>query len=102
MPTTEPHTLTWTNAREVFGDSRSRSLVILNPTDYMLTSSKFGFIHSRYTLRIPLKRSVILLKFRTLTGYFSNLTGSSVTNRWFSLSSDLDPSILKIKANFLH
>jgi hypothetical protein len=54
-----------------------------NPTGYMLTSPGFAFIHSRYILQILLKQSVILLKSRTSTGYSSNSTGSSATNRRF-------------------
>jgi hypothetical protein len=37
-------------------------------------------IHLRYILQIPLKWSVILLKSRTLTGYFTTSTASSATN----------------------
>ena len=59
--------------------------MILNQTGYMLTSSGFSFIHLKHNLQISLKRLAILLKFRTSTGhYFSNSTGSSTTNRWFS------------------
>ena len=53
---------------------------------------QFWFMHSRYILQIPLKWYVILLKSRTSTGYFSNSTGSSVTNRQFSLDSGLGDS----------
>jgi len=79
----------WFSAREVFGHSRSRSLVILNSTGYMLTSSGFALIHLRYILlEIPLKRLVIVRKSPTLTAYFSNSTGSSITNRRFSPDID--------------
>ena len=44
---------------------------------------QFFFIHLRYNLCILLKWSVILLKSPTSTGYFSNSTGSFVSNRWF-------------------
>ena len=58
--------------------------MILNPAGYMLASSGFAFIHLRYIFPyIPLKWSVILLKSRTSTTYFSYSTGSSVTNRRF-------------------
>ena len=40
---------------------------------------KWGFI-----LQITLKRLVIFLQFWISTGYFSNSTGSSITNCWFS------------------
>ena len=46
---------------------------------------------------ISLKWSVILLKSPTSPGYFSNSTGSSPTNRPFSL--DIDPCIILIWAN---
>ena len=70
---------------KIFGHSESvKILVILNPTGYMLTSSGFPLIHFRSIPLILLKWWVILFKSRTSTGYFSNLTGSSVTNRRFS------------------
>ena len=50
---------------------------------------RFCFIHLRYILLIPLKWSVILLKSPTSTIYFSNSTGSSVSNRQFF--PDIDP-----------
>ena len=40
---------------------------------------RFCILHLSWILQIPLKWSVILLKSRTSTGYFSNSTGSSVT-----------------------
>ena len=42
---------------------------------------RFCFIHFRYIPQIPLKWSVLLLRSWTSTGYISNSTGSSVTNR---------------------
>ena len=70
-------------------------LVILNPANYMLTFSGFSLIHLRYILLyIPLKWSLILQK--SSTAYFSNSTGSSVTNRRFFL--DLD--VLDIHSHF--
>ena len=66
---------------------RSRSEWFLQPTGHMLTSSDFALFILRCILSIPLKGSVILLKSPTSTGCFSNSTGSSVTNRWFFLSS---------------
>ena len=49
-------------------------------------TNKLGYI----LLQIHLKRSVVLLKCRTSTGYFSNSAGSSVTNRrWCSPSSGM-------------
>ena len=47
---------------------------------------RFCFNHLRHILQIPLKWSAILLNSPTSTGYFSNSTGSSVTNRRFSPS----------------
>ena len=44
----------------------------------------FSIIKLGYILYIPLKWLVIFLKPRTSTGYFSNSTGLSVTNCWFS------------------
>ena len=49
----------------------------------------FCFIHLRFILHIPLKCSVILLKSRTSTSYFSNSTSLSVTNHWFFPSPGL-------------
>ena len=44
-----------------------------------------SFIKLVYILWVPLKWSVIFLQsWWTSTGYFSNSTGSSVTNCWFS------------------
>ena len=52
------------SAREVFGHIESDKIsVILNPTNYMLTSFGFAFIPLRYIrLQIPLKQSVNFLK----------------------------------------
>jgi hypothetical protein len=50
----------------------------------------FIYIKLRY---IPLKWSVILLKSWTSTGYFSNSTGSSVTNCRFSPITDVNNPI---------
>ena len=50
----------------------------------MLTSCGFhAFIHLRYILWIPLEWLVNCLNSWTSTGYFSNSTGSSATNRRF-------------------
>ena len=46
---------------------------------------RFSFIKLGYILWIPLKWSVSFLQSWTSTGYFSNSTGSSVTNCRFSL-----------------
>ena len=59
---------------------------------------RFSFIKLGYTLYIPLQRSVIILQSWISTGYFSNSTGSFVTNCRFSLI--IDPS--DIKSNRLH
>jgi hypothetical protein len=45
---------------------------------------QFSFIKFGHILQIPLKWSVIFLQFWTSTGYFSNSTGSLVTNCRFS------------------
>ena len=45
---------------------------------------RFSFLILGYILWIPLKRSVIFLQSWTSTGYFSNSTGSFVTNCRFS------------------
>jgi hypothetical protein len=42
------------------------------------------FIKLRYILQFPLKWSVIFMQSPTSTGYFSNSTGSFVTNWWLS------------------
>jgi hypothetical protein len=42
------------------------------------------FIDLRYILQIPLKRLVIFLKPRALTGYFSN-SASSICNYWLKV-----------------
>ena len=44
----------------------------------------FSFIKWGFILQITLKRSVIFVQFWISTGYFSNSTGSSITNCWFS------------------
>ena len=44
---------------------------------------RFCFNHLRYILEIPLKWSVPFLQSWTSTGYSSNSSGSSATNRWF-------------------
>ena len=67
--------------------------MVLNPAGYMLTSSGFAFIHSRYILIDSLKRSAILLKVPTSTVYFSNSTGSYVTNRRFFKDIDQIPPV---------
>ena len=68
------------SAREVFGHIESvKILVILNSTGYMLTSSGFdAFIHLRYILWIPLKRSVILLEVSNFDRLFLQLGFSEV------------------------
>ena len=73
------------DALEASGHIESvKILVILNPTGYMLTSSSSAaFIHWRYVLYIPLKWTVNFPKSWTLTGHFSNSTGSSATHRRF-------------------
>ena len=53
------------------------------------------YINLRYISWIPLKWSVILLKSWTSTTYFSNSTGSSVTNCRFSPIIAFKPSSLK-------
>ena len=55
-------------------------LVLASPTSYMLTSSGLSFIELGYILYISLKWLVIFLQPWTGTGYFSNSTGSCVTN----------------------
>ena len=57
---------------------------------------RFSYINLRYIPQIPLKCSVILLKSWTSTGYFSNSTGSSVTNCLQSLVFSLWHPILKL------
>ena len=59
--------------REIFGHNRLHVDIL-----------RFSFIKSGYIQSIPLKRSVIFLHSRTSTGYFSNSTGSFVTNCRFS------------------
>ena len=68
-----------------------RSIVILNLTGYMLTSSGFPFSYFRYILYIPLRWPVSFLKSWTSTGYFSNSTGSSATNH--RIFPDIDPHV---------
>jgi hypothetical protein len=48
---------------------------------------RFSFIHSSFTPYIPLEWGVILRKSWTSTGYFSNSTGSFVTNHRLGFSS---------------
>ena len=52
------------------------------------------YINLRYISYISLKWLVILLKSWTSTNYFSNSTGSSVTNCWFSLIIALSMHVL--------
>ena len=50
----------------------------------------FCFIHLTYVLYFPLKWLTILVKSWAPTSYFSNSTGSSITNRRFFPNSDLE------------
>ena len=59
-------------------------LVFASPTSYMLTSFDFSILIRDIFHNIPPKWSVILLQSWTSTGYFSNSSGSSVTNCRFS------------------
>ena len=66
-------------------------LVIASPTSYMLTSSGFPLLNSSYFLESPLEWYAIFLQPPTSTGYFSNSTGSSITNNRFFPIIVLDP-----------
>ena len=63
---------------------------------------RFCFIHLRYILLyIPVKESIILLKSRTSTSYFSHSTSTSVTNRRFFPSHVLDELTMKFEMNLM-
>ena len=69
--------------QEIFWHNRVEILVFASPTGYMLTLSSFLLV---YILWNSLKWLVIFLQSWTSTSYFSNSTGSSVTNcRFFPI-----------------
>ena len=55
---------------------------------------RFFYIKLRYISWIPLKYSVILLKYPTLTGYFSNSTGLSISNYRLSMITNIGLTLM--------
>jgi hypothetical protein len=74
-----------TSDRGDFGAQLVEIRVFASPTGWLhVDILRFSYINLRYIPYIPLKWSVFLWKSWTSTGYFSNSTGSFVTNCWFS------------------